>query len=509
MQTGKNPLVCSVRAVTPDETAASEAAALAKGWTEDQLLDVAGGNLGNAIARFFRTPGTAIGYLGKGHNAADTLVALRILRDQFGWKIAVRAAFSTSDFAPLTLKKWQELGLKQALDQPPSSQNLRIPILLLDGLLGSGGDGPLRPPILAALQEMSSLRRQSGARIAAIDLPSGVDPQTGETQTGAAVADVTFMLGNAKIGLLTAIAANHTGALALVPVEPLTLEGSGTLAAITPQTASYGKTPRSFDFHKGMAGRVAIYAGSCDYPGAAALAATGALRAGAGLITLFVPPPCVADISAKCPSEIIIRGLENPLEILNTRFDALVTGCGLGEMDDLTSDRLLELIEKSNSPVVIDAEALNLIARRAATSILTARHLLTPHPGEFARLAPDLAALPRETAAQRFTARHPSTLLLKGSRTLICHPGQPLLCNTTGTPGMASGGQGDLLAGVIGARLAVQDSLPHAAALSAWLCGRAAEIALTLPHLSEESLTASDVSLQLGAAYRDWKTSSR
>lgn len=489
--------------------AASEAAALAKGWTEEQLLDAAGENLANAIARFFPLPGTVIGYLGKGHNAADTLIVLRILRDQFGWKIAARAAFPYSDFAPLTLKKWQELGLKQALEHPPSSQNSKSPVLLLDGLLGSGGNGPLRPPILAAVREMNSLRHENGAKIVAIDLPSGVNPENGEAQIGATMADVTFMLGNAKVGLLTALAANHTGALALVPVEPLTLEGSGMLAAITPQTASFGKTPRSFDFHKGMAGRVAIYAGSSDYPGAAAFAAIGALRGGAGLVTLFVPPSCVANISAKCPPEIIIRGLENPLEILNTRFDALVTGCGLGQMDDLTSDRLLELVEKSQSPVVIDADALNLISRRAATSILNARHLLTPHPGEFARLAPDLAALPREAAAQLFTARHPATLLLKGSRTLVCHPGLPIFCNTTGNPGMASGGQGDLLAGVIGARLAIKDSLPESAVLGAWLCGRAAEIAITLPHLSEESLTASDVSYQLGAAYRDWKTSQR
>lgn len=496
-------------AVTPDETAASEAAAIANGWTEEQLVKIAGENLGNAIARFFPTPGTVIGYLGKGHNAADCLLALRILRDHFGWKIAVRTAFSILEFAPLAQKLWHQLGLKQPLDHPPYLPNLQAPILLLDGLLGSGGKGPLRPPILAAVQEMTALRLQAGASIAAVDLPTGVHPLSGGIQNEAIVADVTFMLGNAKIGLLTATAANHTGALALVPVAPLMREGSGTLAAITPQTACYGKAPRPFDFHKGIAGRVAIYAGSRDYPGAAALAATGALRGGAGLVSLFVPPACVSDISAKCPPEIIIRSLENPLDLLDTQFDALVTGCGLSELDGITSDRLLELIAKSPSPVVIDAEALNLIARCGATSILTARHLLTPHPGEFARLAPDIAALPREIAARRFTARHPATLLLKGSRTLISQPGQPLLCNTTGSPGMASGGQGDLLAGVIGARLAIHDSLPQAAALGAWLCGRAAEIALTQRNLSEESLTASDVSHHLGAAYRDWKTARR
>lgn len=496
-------------AVTLEEMRACEAAALANGWSEEQLLNLAGARLAKAIGRFFPTAGTVIGYLGKGHNAGDTLVALRILRDEYGWKMSVRAAFHHSEFAHLTAKKWDELGMLRPLDRPPAWRDLQGPILLLDGLLGCGGNGPLRHPIQDAAREMMGLRNQTGARIAAIDLPSGTHPDTGESQPGAVMADVTFMIGNAKAGLLKGSAANHTGALVLVPVEPLTCQGAGTIAAITPQTAHYGKANRPFDFHKGMAGRVAIYAGSRNYPGAAALAAIGALRGGAGLVNLFVPPACVEIISPKCPPEVIIRALENPLDLLNLRFDSLVIGCGLSELDKNTDDQLLELIKKSPAPLVLDAEILNLIARREATGLLDANHLLTPHPGEFARLAPDLVAMPREDAAQHFTARHPATLLLKGSRTLISAPGEPLRCNTTGNPGMASGGQGDLLAGVIGARLAIQDSLPDAAALAAWFCGRAAEICLTGKTLSEESLTASDVSHHLGAAFRDWKTHQR
>jgi len=498
-----------VIAVTLEEMLASEAAALANGWSEEQLLNLAGERLGRAIGRFFPTSGTAIGYLGKGHNAGDTLVALRILRDQFGWKISVRAAFTHSELASLTVKKWDQLGLSRPLDRPPAWQDLQGPIILLDGLLGSGAQGPLRKPILDAAREMMALSRQSGARIAAVDVPSGTHVDTGESQPGAVMADVTFMIGNAKIGLLKGSAASHTGALVLVPMDPLTSQGAGKISAVTPQTAHYGKANRPFDFHKGMAGRVAIYAGSRDYPGAAALAAIGALRGGAGLVNLFVPPACLELVSPECPPEIIVRGLENPIDLLNFRFNSLVIGCGLSDLDESAANQLLELVKKSPGPLVLDAEILNLIARREATELLGANHLLTPHPGEFARLAPDLATMPRETAAQRFTARHPATLLLKGSRTLVSAPGEPLRCNTTGNPGMASGGQGDLLAGVIGARLAIQDSLPDAAALGAWLCGRAAEICLTGKTLSEESLTASDVSHHLGAAFRDWKTQQR
>jgi NAD(P)H-hydrate epimerase len=169
----------------------------------------------------------------------------------------------------------------------------------------------------------------------------------------------------------------------------------------------------------------------------------------------------------------------------------------------------LELIATSTNPLVVDADALNLIARRQMAGILKGTHIVTPHPGEFDRLAPDLASSPRETAARDFSDRFPATLLLKGSRTLVARHGHPLWCNTTGSPGMATGGQGDLLAGVMGARLATGAPPTEAAALAAWLCGRAAEIALDQPEISEESLTPSDVARMLGGAFNDWRAARR
>ncbi|MEO8616871.1 MAG: NAD(P)H-hydrate dehydratase [Luteolibacter sp.] len=496
-------------AVTLSEMRAAEAAAKANGWSEEQLLNAAGERLGLAIARFFPHPGTAIAYLGKGHNAGDALVALRVLRDQFGWKIAARSAFPIPALAPLTLKKWDELGLRLPLDRIPAWRDWKGPLLLLDGLLGSGGSGGLREPLLEFSQEMEWLRQHAGARVAAVDLPSGMNPDTGEIPPNTVTADVTFMIGIAKIGLLRGRAADATGALALVPVEALTVGYRSDLEPITPQTLDVGKKPRPFDFHKGMAGRVAILAGSEKYSGAAVLAASGALHGGAGLVTLHVPEHIAANISAKCPPEIIVRGYSDPREVMEFPCDSLVTGCGLGELSDETADRLLELIFKSPAPVVIDADAINLIAKRDQSHLLSEKHLITPHPGEFKRLAPELAERSREDAARIFTDRFPATLLLKGCRTIVTRQGQPLWCNTTGTPGMASGGQGDLLAGVIGARLAAGDPPVDAACLSAWLCGRAAEISLIEAQISEQSLTATDVLAHLGAAYRDWQTSAR
>ncbi len=496
-------------AVTRSGMRAAEAAALAAGWTEEQLLDLAGTRLGHALGRFFPQPGTVVGYLGKGHNAGDTLVAMRVLRAHYGWETAAHCAFPINDCAPLTREKWRESGIAAPLDGPPSWQDLKRPLLLLDGLLGIGAQGALRDPLLNLAAEMEWLRQHAGARVAAVDLPSGVDPDTGGTTPGAVTADVTFMIGNPKAGLLKSHAVNSVGSMALVPLEILNVPGHGEIELISPQEMNLGKSPRPYDSHKGMAGRVAVIAGSERYPGAAVLAATGALRGGAGLVTLHVPTQAAAVIAAKCPPEIIVSGFSSPRELRDLKCDAVVIGCGIGELDPVIGSELLDWLDQSAMPAVIDADALNLIAKSGRFGIFKDRHVLTPHPGEFARLAPDLAGLSREAAARAFAERFPATLLLKGGRSLIAHAGQPLWCNATGSPGMATGGQGDLLSGVIGARLAAGASPLEAAALGAWLCGRASEIALADPRLSEESLTPSDTARHLGAAFGNWKSACR
>jgi ADP-dependent NAD(P)H-hydrate dehydratase / NAD(P)H-hydrate epimerase len=497
-------------ALTIAETLAGEQRAISDGWSEERLLDLAGERLGRAIGRFFPKPGTAVAYLGKGHNAGDTLVAMRVLRDEFGWNISARVAFPLSECAPLTRKKWNETGIALPLDHFPDWRDLKKPLLLLDGLLGSGSRGELREPLLQLAREISTLRQESGARVAAVDIPSGIDPDSGQISSETVIADVTFMIGNAKLGLLTGQAAAATGALAVVPLDPLTVTRHGPFEVISPQTLGSAKTRRPFDFHKGMAGRVGIVAGSRTYTGAAVLAASGALRGGAGLVTLFVPAGVQLRIALSCPPEVIVREIKNPREVMKFRQDSWVIGCGLGEMDPITEDGLLELISTSKAPTVVDADALNLLARAGSLGTLSSRHVITPHPGEFARLAPDLTDFTREEAARRFAAeRCAGILLLKGCRTLVTRKGAAVWCNSTGTPAMATGGQGDLLAGVIGARLAIGDAPVEAAALSAWLCGRAAEIAMQDPNTSEESLTPSDLLSCFGGAFEDWKSSSR
>ncbi len=485
-----------------------ENAAIRQGWTEERLMEQAGERLAHSLAAFFPTPGKIIAYLGKGHNAGDALVALRFLRDEYRWKIAVRAAFPENAWAPLTRLKAIELGEVERISTPPTQHSPIGPLLLLDALVGIGASGVLREPLLGFAGEMNALRADGIAKTAALDLPSGIDPDTGKIHRGSVIADITFMIGAPKIGLLHEHAANATGALAVVPVDPLPPPQNGDFEIISPATITISSQPRPFNFHKGKAGRVGILAGSKTYSGAAVLAATGALRGGAGLVTLFVPPDAEDRIATKCPPEIIVRPCPDPRKILGQRFDALVIGCGLHSEDSTFRQQVLDLISHSEIPTVLDAEALNLIPC-TRLSLLRKNHILTPHPGEFRRLAPDLSELPREEAARIFSDRTPSTLLLKGCRTVIASRGQPLRFNPTGTPAMATGGQGDLLSGVIGALLAIGNPPDVATSVSAWLCGRAAEIAMRNPHISEQSLLPSDVAAHLGAAFKDWAAKCR
>ena len=276
-------------------------------------------------------------------------------------------------------------------------------------------------PLVDLAAEMEWLRRHAGAYVAAVDVPSGVDADSGVSTPGAVTADVTFMIGNAKRGLLASHAVNAVGALALVPVEILAANDPGEIELICPQEMDFGKSPRPYDFHKGLAGRVAVIAGSARYPGAAVLAATGALRGGAGLITLHVPRDAAAVIAAKCPPEIIIHGHASIHEIGHLDCDAMVVGCGMGELAALPAAEFLEWLGNQDKPAVIDADALNLIATSGRQGIFQSRHVLTPHPGEFRRLAPELADLPRETGCQGFCRPSPVHSPAQG-REDACHP---------------------------------------------------------------------------------------
>jgi NAD(P)H-hydrate epimerase len=473
-----------------------EDAAFLRGVSAESLMDLAGAGIARRLIHQFPQPGQAIAYVGKGNNGGDALVALRHLR-AVGWRIAIRQAFPEIEWTILARRKLRELG---EILPPADLLNHTGPCLLLDGLLGIGAKGALRPPLTDLAAEMTELRESHGAVVAAMDLPSGMDADTGEG--GTFTADLTLTVGVPKLGLTTKPGISRAGRIFLVPMADLPLPDDGKLRLFCPEAFPGLLPPRPHDFHKGQAGRLGILAGSPGMTGAAVLCAEAAMRGGAGLITLHVGRDFLPTLAAAMPPEIMIRVSDHPVpDAFDASHDALVLGPGTGNTPDAWRTDLLDRLGKSSVPILLDADALNLLATTSRLDLLRSEHVITPHPGEFRRLAPDLADRDRLQAASTFTSRHPCTLLLKGARTLISAPGMGTRFNPTGHAGMASGGQGDVLAGVAGALLAQGYSGPDAASLAAWLCGRAAERAL-----AEGPFTAAGATLRhLGGAMRDWQ----
>ena len=230
------------------------------------------------------------------------------------------------------------------------------------------------------------------------------------------------------------------------------------------------------------------------------MCAWGALRGGAGLVEVFVPENIYEIVAAAAPFESMVKPVKSYRDLIEEKIDVWGIGPGLGKDN---ANEIIELIQRAESPMVVDADALNIIS--ANVSILEncrGPRLLTPHPGEMKRLAGD-QKISRAELAGKFTGEFPVTLLLKGSRTVVAESGKRISYNTTGNPGMATGGMGDILTGVCAALLAQKLSPFDAGRLGAWVCGRAAEIAIFNNGESQPSLLPRDVLTNLGRAFNE------
>jgi NAD(P)H-hydrate epimerase len=476
-----------------------EEAAFADGLTAESLMEEAGAGMASAIRQFQPQPGICRVHFGKGHNGGDALVAARHLTGH-GWAMELHPAFPESEWSPLTAQKFRELTPRDGAARPG------LPLVVLDGLLGTGASGALREPIRSAARQINRARREEGARVFALDIPSGLDGDTGASDEDAVCADVTLTVGFAKTGLLAEPAVARVGRLCVIPLGALSqritrVAGDAVPGDIvgTARELRMGWPTRGFDLHKGDCGRVGIVAGSRGMSGAAILAANACVHSGAGLVTLLVPAEIEERVAGGVTPEVMVRVLGSLDELDRMRFDVLAVGPGLGRSRDA---EILALLRDSPLPLVVDADALNALAGDPGI-LQSARgaRLLTPHPGEMQRLDSEAAATPRRSTLRRFMEKFPHVLLLKGARTLVGQRGQPIFHNTTGNPGMASGGMGDVLTGVCAALAGQGVSLYQSACLGAWVCGGAAEIALATGRHSEESLCASAVIEQLGPAF--------
>ncbi len=500
--------------VSTSQMQALERHVFERGGSAEDLMEHAGRQIAAVVQDFFPRPGRCSVFFGKGHNGGDALVAARYLA-RAGWSLELSPAFDPGTWSPLTRRKFEELGTSPVAaggsvcvgdkDCVGDAAQVGDAEVVLDGLLGIGASGPLRAPVLSAVRALEARRRARNAVVFALDLPTGLDGDTGATDPDAVRADFTLTIGFAKSGLLADRATAFVGRLAVLPLDALTAAASAVPAAAGVSVAGPRELARlfprrGFDLHKGDCGRVTVVAGSPGMLGAALMCAEACVRSGAGLVTLMVSReiyPLVA--GAACP-EVMVQPTHSYLEALDVRSDVMAIGPGLGLA---RRPQILDLISRVPCPMVVDADALNALSSQTAVLEQCAGpRLLTPHPGEMARLDPESPGRDRLRTLELFTDRFSHALLLKGARTVVGQRGKAPSFNSTGSPGMASGGMGDVLTGVCAGLAAQGLSLYDAARLGAWLCGRAAELAVFRGPHSEESLSATAVLGYLGTAFK-------
>ncbi|MFP6626081.1 MAG: NAD(P)H-hydrate dehydratase [Deltaproteobacteria bacterium] len=441
---------------------------------------------------------------GPGNNGGDGLVVARLMAAQ-GWDATV-ALCSRKQAAPgsdahANLERWQAAGgrliaASELLNEMDSGVAYT---LVVDALFGTGFSRPLGPEEARVVEAINGSRLP----VIAIDLPSGLSADTGQALGPAIKAVATVTLGAGKPGLFKGQGPELAGRISVADIGLLTMaeldlniEGE----VIDERGCRSLLSPRPRAAHKGDFGHVLVVAGSRGKSGAAVLASRAALRGGAGLVTMALPASLVDTANATLNEAMTLsladrdgeldEGAWEGLAPVIDDFNAVVAGPGLGRGPGAET-LVLKLLELAACPLVLDADALNILAAVEARRPGTLRQALnkrasqgkgevtlTPHPGEMARLArTDTASVQagREETACKFAEANPAIVVLKGAATLVVE-GQRRAVNTSGNPGMASAGMGDVLAGLIAAIRAQTDSGFEAAALAVYVHGAAADL---------------------------------
>jgi ADP-dependent NAD(P)H-hydrate dehydratase / NAD(P)H-hydrate epimerase len=487
--------VNTLRVTTAAEAAARDQAAIAAGTASFELMLHAGTTAAAAILREHEgrlSHGVAL-FAGGGNNGGDAyIVAAQLARAGVAVRLHAAAAPRTPDAV-----RAMQLAAPALVHGAPSGHER----VVVDGLLGTGHQGPLREPVLAACTRVA-YARDGGATVIALDVPSGLDATTGEVAHGSPAADTTLCFGTIKRGLLLSRA--HAGRIVLLDIGLADAADRDDEAWHLPHADDVMRRlpPMAWNAHKGRRGRVAIVGGHEGMAGAVILSARAALAAGAGVAHAIVDAASVAAVQLTVPQALAERWpLQDPAPLAEKgadetalhRCDALAIGPGLGR--GARSSQLLEhmLNVYRDRPLVLDADALWLIAEVAhalgTDAAVLMRHwtrhsravVCTPHDGEFARLlgtAVPSAWDARADTLQQFAVRSGVTVLLKGTPTMIATPdGRPVTVAPYGTPLLATGGSGDVLSGLIVALLGQGLSPIDAAVCGATVHGRAAELA--------------------------------
>jgi hydroxyethylthiazole kinase-like uncharacterized protein yjeF len=373
--------------------------------------------------------------------------------------------------------------------------------LIIDGLLGIGGRGGLREPA-ATLARLTEAARAEGSMVVAVDLPSGVDADTGVVAGAAIRADVTVTFGTWKPGLLIDPGASYAGTAELIDIGLGPDLGPPSVSALqAPDIAAILPDPTA-ESNKYRRGVLGVLAGSQQYSGAAVLATGSAIHGGAGMVRLVSSEAVLAAARQHWPEAVMsVADPAAPAESIKAagRVQAWAAGPGMGTGED--SAGLLAAVLASDLPVLVDADGITILSRHRELLDRPAPTLITPHSGELARLtgadADDIEARRLEHVV-RAADDLGITVLLKGSTTVIAEPDEePVLVNSTGSSWLATAGSGDVLSGLAGALLAQGIEAPLAAAVAAYLHGIAGRLAAR-----DAPIGASDIITALPEAIR-------
>ena len=432
---------------------------------------------------------------GRGNNGGDGFVIARYLA-QKGISVTVyllskHQKVSGDAAANLKLLPLLEVPVIEIPDAESFSAHktaMRHKAIWIDAILGTG----LRSDVKGFFRDVIDFVNQSNKPIFAVDIPSGLNSDTGRPCGTCVRADATATFAFAKTGHFLFPGADYTGNLKIIDigVPPHIAKDVGPLQyLLTPDLIRTVFHPRPSDAHKGHTGHLLVIAGSPGKTGAAAMTATSAMRAGAGLVTLGIPTSLNPVLEAQVmeamtdPLPETVKGIlgeasfNRIMDLLSDK-KCLAIGPGIGTAPE-TKTLFQQLVQENTKPIVIDADGLNILADH--TEILKGLDtpiVLTPHPGEMARLMSTTAAYvqkDRIKCARDFAEKFNVHVVLKGAGTVVAHPDGRVFINPTGNPGMASGGMGDVLTGVIAGFIAQGHSPELAANAGVYLHGAAAD----------------------------------
>jgi len=464
---------------------------------------------------------SALVFCGKGNNGGDGLVIARCLLNQ-KIKVIVYLLARQKELkgdAKLNLDRFLKLGGKviEISSAEQLTQEL-IPAdtdLIVDAIFGTGLEADVTGIPQKAIELVNNSRRLARASVLAVDIPSGINASNGQVMGSAVFADITATFGLAKIGLYCYPGASHTGKLKIVDIGlPDSLTEQVKTKALTAPEASSMLKPRRPDSHKGDNGHTLIFAGSPGRTGAAVMAGESALRAGAGLVTLAVPAS-LHDIFEIKTLELMTEpvpdaqtrsfdqsSVEQALKLMQGK-DVIAIGPGIGTQKGI-DEFFQKIVLTATAPLVIDADGLNALARQMEIlPKVQAPVILTPHPGEMARLCGlDISEIQRDrvAVAKRYAQEWNVIVVLKGAATVIAASSGEAFINLSGNPGMASAGMGDALTGIIAGLLSQGYEPLEAAALGAYLHGKAGDLARE--EMGGIGIIASDLIRKIPAAQR-------